>query len=85
MQNKTVRLFNEDVVDRRKLLDSAVYINVLCECVCMRVCMCLEASTQQEHEEDGTEEDAECAHSGNHDLCHHLHVTYQRVWDTGQM
>ncbi|KAG7242762.1 hypothetical protein INR49_020137 [Caranx melampygus] len=39
----------------------------------------LEASTQQEHEEDCTEEDAESAHSGDHNLCDHLHVANQWI------
>ncbi len=34
---------------------------------------------QQEHEEDGTEQNRECAHSGNNDLSYHLHVAGQRV------
>jgi len=42
----------------------------------------LESSTQQKHEEDCTEEDAERAHGGNHDLCHHLHVADQRICKT---
>lgn len=34
---------------------------------------------QQEHEEDGTEQNRERAHSGNNDLSYHLHVAGQRV------
>lgn len=34
---------------------------------------------QQEHKEDGTEQNRECAHSGNNDLSYHLHVAGQRV------
>lgn len=38
-----------------------------------------EASAQQKHEEDGAEEDAECADGGNNDLCDHLHVANQWI------
>lgn len=39
----------------------------------------LVAPPQQEHEEDGTEQNGERAHGGNHDLSYHLHVAGQRV------
>lgn len=45
-------------------------------------CVFSEASTQQEHEENGAEEDAERAHGGNHNLRHHLHVAYKWIWNT---
>lgn len=47
--------------------------------VCVCLCVLSEASPQQEHEKDCAEEDAERAHGGNHNLCHHLHVTDQRI------
>lgn len=58
-------------------------------CVCV-VCVCKPAHCeiflvpppQQEHKEDGTEQDRECAHSGNNDLSYHLHVAGQRVCKT---
>lgn len=34
---------------------------------------------QQEHKEDGTEQNRECAHSGNNDLSYHLHMAGQRI------
>lgn len=47
------------------------------------MCVLSEASPQQEHEEDSAEEDAERAHCGNYNLRHHLHVTYQGIWNAG--
>lgn len=39
----------------------------------------LDSTSEQEHEKDGTEQDAQRAHCGNHDLCDHLHVARQRI------
>ena len=50
-----------------------------CVCVCVCVCVCSVSSAQQEHEEDCAEQDAECAHSGDHNLRYHLHVTGQGI------
>lgn len=41
--------------------------------------MTSEATFQEEHEEDSSEENTDGAHGWNHDLSHQLHVAAQRV------
>ena len=78
--NRTAGQLNQqDALDTIKFTASKSLSDSVCVCVC--VCVCSEASTQQEHEEDGAEEDAERAHGGNNNLCHHLHVANQRIWN----
>lgn len=38
--------------------------------------------SKKEHEEYCAQQYAEGAHSGDNDLCHHLHVTGQGIWNT---
>lgn len=39
-------------------------------------------SSQQEHEQDGADQNGECAHRGDDDFSHHLHVAGQRICKT---